>query len=510
MNKKEGKFLGIFVVFISLLIASIGSLSITNLSVLDTDPSTYIIVVLLMEFLFIIFSLKEDLEFKFSKKSIAIGLSLFAVYFVALSYLRTSLSFAFLSYRIDLLLLPLFLLSVIILVFGIDGIKKLWPVVVYSVFASPLLLLPLLRLNTAFANLNAELVYGFVKLFGVQASKFGLTIISGGSSIAISSTCVSIGTFIAFVMFLLPLAYLYNGKKSRKLYWIISGIVLILILNIIRMLLITFEWVYYGINGAVNTFHLFAGQIIFYIAIVLMLLIADKYYGLSMPLAKKSSRAKQKTSRNINNQIIYFVVGFCILISFFVLFLNLGYQNSIYAPAILFKNSININPIFIHQAVLSSVENSGSNVVVLGSLNGSDIFALSNSSGFNSSIFVLANVSSLPTSNWSGFNYNSLGPVHSYLLKNGITINSQKVSSANYTFEINYFMVPYNISGNWFTVEYFLLKKTNGNIQTCNLLESQQFPQLNFESGIYNILHSASYSTEGLMCQSYLIANSIR
>src|SRR5208282_3427401 len=99
-----------------------------------------------------------------------------------------------------------------------------------------------------FANINANFIFGIIKSTGISAAKVGLVISSRlGASITISSTCVSLGTFIAFVMFLIPLAYLYEGKLKRKLYWIVSGTALMLLLNMVRMLFIALVWVYYGL-----------------------------------------------------------------------------------------------------------------------------------------------------------------------------------------------------------------------------------------------------------------------
>ena len=179
---------------------------------------------MLMLFLFILFSAKEELEFKPSAKNTLCGIAIFAFYLMLLAYLRVSLSFSFLSYRIDAFLFPILLVSLIMPVFGVHGVRKLLPVIIYSVFACPLLLMPLLNLNAAFANINAGLVYGFVKGIGVPVSKASVMILSEtGSGIAISTTCVSIGTFLALFMFLLPLAYLYAAEEADAL-WGASGV----------------------------------------------------------------------------------------------------------------------------------------------------------------------------------------------------------------------------------------------------------------------------------------------
>ena len=296
MEHRKAKTLGIAALFVAFLLASINSIAVSSLSVLDTDPSTYVIVVMLMLFLFMVFSLKEDLKFEYEFRNIAYATAFFAAYVLILSYSRVALSLAFQSYRIDALLFPLLLTAMITALFGLSGIRKMKYLIVYAVFASPLVLLPVLSLNGAFARLNAVIVYGLLKAIGMPVSNSGLVISVGKlSSITISTTCVSLGVFAAFIMFLLPVAYLYEGDSKSKALWVFSGFALMLFLNILRMFGLSLIGIYYGLNAAVLTsFHSFAGQILFYIGIVVMVLIAYKY-KLYVKKVKKAKR--QKSSR---------------------------------------------------------------------------------------------------------------------------------------------------------------------------------------------------------------------
>ena len=386
-----GKFLGIAAIFLSFLIASAYSLSITNPGILDTDPATYIIVVMLMLFLFILFSAKEELEFKPSAKNMLYGIVAFAIYLALLAYLRVSLSFSFLSYRIDAFLFPIFLVSLIMPVFGVRGVRKLLPVIIYSVFASPLLLMPLLNLNAAFANINAGLVYGFVKGIGVPVSKAGVMILSGtGSSIAISTTCVSIGTFLALLMFLLPLAYLYGGRLGRKALWLASGVVLILLLNLLRMLIVVLVWAYYGIGSATNTFHAFAGQLLFYLAIIVMVLISGKY-GLGIGRLGKGFRKDLTGFYRTRRKGAYAVMALLLIFAVISLFFASGYGRQQYAPPDLFGNASRINTLMLNQRIISALRSSGDNVTPLGNTPVGYLFSLSNNkTGTNGSTYVVA------------------------------------------------------------------------------------------------------------------------
>ncbi len=511
MGNKRAKILGILVILVAFLIASFNSLSVTSLSILDTDASTYIIVVMLMIFLFIVFSAKADIDFEYNKKNIIYSAAIFIAYVLIVSYVRVGLSSAFLSYRIDALLFPLPLLSFIVLVFGPRGAKKLSPLVLYSLFASPLILMPLLNLNNAFANLNAIFVYNIIKSTGVQVSRLGLVISSSlGSSITISSTCVSLGTFVAFVMFLVPIAYLYDGKKINKLYWGVSGVLLILVLNFLRMLSIAIIWVYYGISHAVNTFHLFAGQLIFYIAIILMVFFTYKY-GLGLRKAKKGTLKDIKSLHLIKDKRLFLVTIIALVFAIVAFALNSGYYSNVYAPAIFFGTNTNASSLLIYHQVLAGAEASNGSIAVLSTSGTNYLFLLGNLSDPNESAYAVANVtySPLPYVSLPGY-IPTTGP-HSYLLKNGISVAAQSASSGNSLFEINYFSLPYNLSGSWFMVNYVVFEKVNPNSPSgCSMINYNSIGSLDYiESEIYNLIATQQLNAnKGFICSAYMIASS--
>ena len=374
-------------VFVAFLLASINSIAVSNLNVLDTDPSTYVIVVVLMLFVFMFFSLKEDLKFEYEKKNILYATAVFVIYLLLLSYFRVALSYAFQSYRVDALLFPSLLTSMIMALFGINGIKKMKYLIVYSVFASPSILLPILSLNNAFAMVNAAVVYGLLKAVGMPVSNAGLVIsVGNASSVTISTTCVSLGIFAAIVMFLIPVAYLYEGKAKPKALWLCSGCFLLLVLNILRMFGLSLIWIYYGINSAENTFHAFAGQILFYITIIIMVLLAYKY-GLYVKKVKKDKGRSKKVERLQMNLIAPVVVA--IAFGAVAFLLSSQYSTATYAPAIFFDRNMSIRNSAVNAAEFRSINNTGANVMQIGNLQSGSLFVLQGNST-NSSTYVIA------------------------------------------------------------------------------------------------------------------------
>ena len=409
MCTDPGKVFGIAVLFVATLLTMACTVLVTNFSILDTDPTSYVIVVMLMLFVFILFSLKEDLHLNKNRRFVVLGVCIFVFYIVFLSYVRVGLSFVFATFRIDALLIPLALVSFILMLFGIAGLRKLAPLVIYSLFLSPLLLMPLLFQNAAFANVNAAFVYETLRAFGVPVTLNGITITAASSaSISIASTCAPIGTFVALVMFLVPVAYLYKGDLKKKTLWILSGLALVFVLNFARMFAIAYSWAYYGIGQAVSIFHIFAGQILFYAAIIVMLLLAGKY-GMSITrmrkgqlgeLTKDFAKARGKFGLAWASVIILGVVG---------LLFSLPYLNSTYAsPVFFYSNLTTIGQNTVYRAIGASFVNFSSSTIKIGEQNFTEALAILNGSNTDNDIYIVATATGIPISGVMVTNYTSV------------------------------------------------------------------------------------------------------
>lgn len=504
---ERGRLVGISVLFAAFLVGAINSIGSTGLSVLDNDPATYIIVVMLMLFVFIAFSIKEKLKLEFKRKNIVFASLIFAAYILSISYLRVALSFAFASYRIDALLLPLLLIAMILALFGYDGIKRLKQVIVYSIFASPILLLQIISLNNAFANLNASFVYDALRAVGVQVAKSGLVITAPSTaSITISTTCVSLGTFIALIMFLIPVAYLYNGEFKRKIIWILSAFVLMLVLNLLRMLTISLVWVNYGLGGAITTFHTFAGQLLFYAVIIVFLLIASKF-GLSLR-QKQDKRPLRAKAAKLNALIV--PITSVIVFGVIAFLFSVQYWGALYASPALF--STNATYASLDPYVLSALTASGMNATYLGSTTSGQLFLLGSSRNASNATYAIVNGALRPIAGSATTAYNSIAGLHSYTLRNGVTASGATARSGNTTFDIAYFSLPFNVTGSYVSANVELFRRVASTATGCSIGGAQSLGAFDYlQSGFYNILHGAFAVKDGMaLCYAYKIASSQR
>ncbi len=501
----RNRIIGISAVMVALLLNLLISISITGLVISDTDPTTYIVVVMLMLFVFTAFYMKDrTLVPRTSVRNAAFGIGLFALYVIALSYSRVWLSTLFMTYRVDVLLLPLFLLSVIVATFGFEGARKMKLLIIYSVFASPLLLLPVLNLNPQFALFNANIVAGVSKAIGLPLVQDGILLTSpSNTTITISSTCADIGAFAALLMFLVPLTYLYDGKAWKKVVWVIAGMLLLLAFNLARMMSIVLIWLYYGITNAVSVFHLFAGEVLFVIAIVAMMLLASKF-GMRMPRAQsRTVQRRHKARRAVNSSYLPLVIA--AVLGAISLVLSLPYLGAINArpgqsaPAL-------PNYALLDRYVISTLEYAHMNVTQIGSTNSSMIFVLGNLLNGSKQIFAMVNYTQ---GMYSPGRYAApnMSRYVSALLPSGIAIRGVTVAAGSNTFIINYFTIPYNSSGYNAGLSYLFVQQVNATYDECAVVSPSPSPIDAFDSAIYNALH---FSYGGaITCEAYAVASSI-
>lgn len=335
---RYNKTAGIILLALITLIVLANSFYITPLTISDSDPTTYIIVPVLMLPLFALFLAKEDMQPSATGKDFAVGIALFILFMAATIYTRLSLSYIFLDFRIDLLLLPILLASVAVLLFGLRNINKFKWFLLYAVFASPAVLIFIVGLNLGFASANTQIIYSIIKLIFHGATYIPpVTITAKGYAVGIGETCVGVGILTAIIFFLAPIAYLYNGTKRNKFLWLLSAFLLMLLLNFLRMLFITIDWFANGPSNALLTVHLFVGILLFYISIIAMMLVSG-WYRLSIPVPRRANQRRQQR-RQAASMPYGAIAAIMVAIIFYAATLNL--QNAaIVSPAAIYNHAL--------------------------------------------------------------------------------------------------------------------------------------------------------------------------
>lgn len=291
---KKNRLVILFFV-LAIIIALVNPFLSTSQNIDDSIPSSYVIVPILMLPILAVFSFKGGIAAYPSKKSIAIG-ALIALAAIALTYLfEVLLGALFFQFRLDMLVFPIIIIAFAVILFGARSLSKFQTLAIYALFASPLVFVYLLGANSAFAQINTVFVFVVLHAFLPQATYSApFTINAGAYSIGIGSACAGIAVFIAIVLFLFPVAHLLDGKNSDKARWLAAGFGLLLVFNFLRMASIAGVWIAYGPMASVSFVHGFAGILLFYAAIVIMILIAGRF-GLAFPRPAKTAASAVRT-----------------------------------------------------------------------------------------------------------------------------------------------------------------------------------------------------------------------
>ena len=267
-----------FLIFAVLIGISIFySFYFTPLTISDTDPSTYVVISIIMLPIFAFLFIKNDIKIDVKKRDIIYGVFFFLIAVFLTIILNFYFSYSFLSYRVDLIIFPFMIFSIFSLLFGIKNLKKIIPIVIYVILSSSLIMLFLILQNQTFTIINTKIVYSIVSIFFKNATYLPpITILANNYHIGIGESCVGLGILLAIMFLIAPIAYFYNGSLKKKILWFIFGVVIVLLLNIFRMSLIALIWIFYGPTQALSIFHSFAGIFIFYISIILILILSSK------------------------------------------------------------------------------------------------------------------------------------------------------------------------------------------------------------------------------------------
>lgn len=488
---------GIVVLAAAIAISVLNQLASMPLSILDTDPSTYIVVAVLMLPIFALFYMKSGISMKASAKGIAIGVALFALYVAVTTYLRYGLYYEFLSFRLDLLLMPLLLASYISMLFGAKSIAKFKALLFYSIFTSPAILFPIFRLNEVWADVNSILVYHILRIFEHGVSYVAPTFITFGNiSISIGEACAGIGVLIAIIMFLAPVSYLYDGKGLRKVYWIASGFALLLLLNVIRMASIGGIWIAYGPQATVSFVHSFAGIFIFYIAIIAMILLIGAY-GLGFP-ARRKPKLKDRIARK-DEKKTYAAIALVLLLSIAYFYLTYGYRTTQPLSPINFESVVpfNANNTQLAKslyATVNSIGKGGRGIEEIVGKSGSPVIMLVSNATYNRTNPIVMAIVPANVSLIKEFLSNStLSGTKSFMTPKGSVYNMYSIISNGTTFLVAHTFVPVALANNSVALEntYVIMPQQAGSGNaTCSYVGAYYYlyniPNIEWNRQMYN------------------------
>ncbi len=210
-----------------------------------------------------------------------VGIPLIAAAIAVNELLPSRMSTMFWVYRIDLLTLPIFVAGAVAVIFGSRVLWRQRLAVLFLFLAWPYpyqkVLLGVLNAFTSLTLLAMQKIAVATHLAKPAGSLDNtlFVITHHGSTFALSvvSACSGVNGVVGFLLVGSAFAAIVRGPMARKVLWLVGGMVLLWVINLVRISFIFYAGRQWGENVAINVFHPFIGLVTFSLGVLAMILL---------------------------------------------------------------------------------------------------------------------------------------------------------------------------------------------------------------------------------------------
>ncbi|BCS90774.1 MAG: hypothetical protein ARM1_0231 [Candidatus Micrarchaeota archaeon] len=497
--QKRGSKLYVLYIILMLYLSLAAELYLSQLEISDTLIDSYYSVSLLMFPLFILFILaKSKLDLKPNlKNDTIVSISLIIIFYILYTIAQGSLSILFLIYRIDTILIFISEMAVVIAAFGLRNLNTFKYAFLYIILTSPTLSYIIKPLNSSFYKVNAYITYSIVLHISSNISLVKDALYSPDltpSFLYIAQTCIPLEIFIGILLFLLPLAYYLEGSRKDKLVWLAVFLIIPIIANIVRIAIIAYYWSIGQYNNYIAVFHEIAGPLIFYIDMALAVILISKFKLKVKALSINNIRF------NSTRSLLVAILAFSTLAITYPLSFqfNNGY-NAIYNNSIEYSNQSQIR-FFISHIGLFLNKNISKSAYLVSNNSTAALLAYRSIADSNISDIMLAFASNKSSIVDARIFPNRSIISHTYILKNGISVESGLIDTKNGSYIFYTFGDVYIIDSSPVYVRYVILK--NNTLSTCHIDNTYEI----ISSYIYNLIRLRPYNST-ISCSAYYQAS---
>jgi exosortase/archaeosortase family protein len=233
-----------------------------------------------------------------------VGLPFLAAALIVVILLPVHQSTFFWLWRIDLLSPPLFVAGAIAIVFGVRALWRMRLPVSFLLLAWPLPYSVLLSgLMDGFTSLTTSALAGFVRLLplaqpvGGTDGIFAIPHRGGAFQVSVASACTGINGVVGFLLVGSAFAAVVTGRLLPKAIWLASGMALIWVLNLVRILALFGVGQLWGETAALDWFHPVVGLMAFNLGVLVMILMLRPFHlRILSPEPKRSTVASSRTT----------------------------------------------------------------------------------------------------------------------------------------------------------------------------------------------------------------------
>ena len=207
-------------------------------------------------------------------------------------------SYTFHPLEYHMVSLPLFVAGCILILLNTETLKVLAFPIAFLLFLTPPPLEILHAAGTILSSLSSEAAYQSLKAIGLPvtlATQYGTPIITltkpdtAPLAFAIDIACAGIYSLMGFTIFATFVAYIARGAAWKKATIFLTGFPLIYVMNIIRIVIIVLIGYQYGMETAMEAFHLLGGWALILIGTLILLSLSEKIWKIQVFTTKSKA-----------------------------------------------------------------------------------------------------------------------------------------------------------------------------------------------------------------------------
>jgi len=206
-----------------------------------------------------------------------------------LLYWQGSYTFHLIEYH--MISLPLFTAGLTLVIFNTKTLKVLAFPIAFLLFMTPPPLPIVYAAGAALSTVSSEAAYNVLKALGLPVSladQNGLPVIIFQKPEALPLTftidlaCAGIYSLIGFALFTVFMAYITRGLTWKKAVVFLAGIPLVYGLNITRIIITVLMGSRYGMEVAIQAFHLLGGWALILLGTLILLTLSEKLFKIQL------------------------------------------------------------------------------------------------------------------------------------------------------------------------------------------------------------------------------------
>jgi exosortase/archaeosortase family protein len=213
-----------------------------------------------------------------------VGLGLIGISGAVLILVPQPTNSVFWLQRLDLLTLPLFVVGLISLLFGVRRVWALKGPIAFLLLAWPVPYSFFLADAAGwFTDFTASIVGLITKVLPVahpspgDPSLFIIGTAPRAFSVSIGSACAGVNSFVGFLLIGTAFLFVVRGPILRRAAWLAIGLATIFLLNVVRIATILAVGAAFGQTAALEILHPVAGLIVFNIGVLAMVLLVGRF-----------------------------------------------------------------------------------------------------------------------------------------------------------------------------------------------------------------------------------------